>query len=186
MTDISLSKFLSLVLRHEPGRLGLALDASGWIEVDALLAACAREQVPLTRERLKRLVAESPKQRFAFDEPRRRIRASQGHSVPVELGYEPQPPPELLYHGTVERFLPAIRREGLRKGQRHHVHLSADQPTAAAVGARRGQPVILAVRAGEMHRAGHEFYRSANGVWLVDAVPPGYLAPADASGESST
>jgi len=175
MTDLKLSKFLSLVLRHEPGRLGLVLEAAGWVTVDALLAACAREKVPLTREKLEQLVADSDKQRFAFDESHTRIRASQGHSVPVELGYEPKSPPEVLYHGTVEKFLASIRAQGLVKGERHHVHLSADEATARRVGERRGRPVILTVQSGAMHRAGHAFFLSANGVWLVETVPPGFL-----------
>lgn len=176
MNDFRLSKLLSLVLRHEPERLGLVLDPAGWVEVEALLAACAREDIPLTRERLAALVAASDKQRFAFDDTRSRIRASQGHSVPVELGYTAQEPPELLYHGTVEKFLPSIRVQGLLKGERHHVHLSADRSIATKVGERRGKPVILTVRAAEMHRAGHAFFLSANGVWLVEAVPPEFLA----------
>ncbi|HWA25204.1 MAG TPA: RNA 2'-phosphotransferase [Lacunisphaera sp.] len=175
MNDLKLSKFLSLVLRHEPGRLGLALDAAGWVGVDELLAACAREEVPLTRAKLEQLVAASDKQRFAFDATRTRIRASQGHSVAVELGYEPKAPPETLFHGTVEKFLPSIRAQGLVKGQRHHVHLSPDAATARKVGQRRGQPVVLTVQSGAMHRAGHKFFLSANGVWLVEAVPPGFV-----------
>lgn len=175
MNDTRLSKFLSLVLRHEPERLELALDPAGWADVDDLLAACARDGVPLTRERLDQLVASSDKQRFAFDTTRTRIRANQGHSVPVELGYEAKAPPETLYHGTVEKFLPSIRDHGLRKGERHHVHLSADEATARKVGARRGRPIVIVVQAGDLHRAGHLFHLAANGVWLVDHVPPGFL-----------
>ncbi len=175
MNDLKLSKFLSLVLRHEPERLGLTLDSAGWIEVEKLLAACRAPQVPLTRERLEHIVATSEKKRFAFDETRTRIRASQGHSVTVEVRYEPQVPPEILFHGTVEKFLPSIRVQGLLKGERHHVHLSADEATALKVGERRGQPILLTVKADAMHRAGHAFYLSANGVWLVDNVPAAFL-----------
>lgn len=175
MNNTQLSKFLSLVLRHEPERLGLKLDAAGWTDVADLLAACARTGVPLDAEKLERVVAESDKQRFAFDETRQRIRANQGHSVTVELGYAAKVPPEILYHGTVEKFLPSIRLHGLTKGERHHVHLSTDQGTANKVGSRRGNAVILTVRAGDMHRAGHAFFLSANGVWLTDHVPPGFL-----------
>jgi putative RNA 2'-phosphotransferase len=175
MNDLSLSKFLSLVLRHEPERLGLTLDAAGWVDVGKLLSAAREQKIPLTRERLEQIVATSEKKRFAFDETRTRIRASQGHSVNVELGYEPQVPPEILFHGTVEKFLSSIPAHGLVKGERHHVHLSADQTTATKVGERRGKPVILTIKSGEMHRAGHVFYRSANGVWLAEAVPIRFL-----------
>jgi putative RNA 2'-phosphotransferase len=177
MDDVRVSRFLSLVLRHEPEKIGLRLDPAGWAEVDALLAACARHGIELSRERLAEIVARNEKQRFGFDQSGRRIRANQGHSVPVKLDYPRVSPPEVLYHGTVRKFLPAILKEGLLKGARHHVHLSADKVTARNVGQRRGPPVILLVRSGEMHRAGHAFFPSANGVWLVDSVPPQFLNP---------
>jgi len=169
------SKFLSLVLRHQPRLIGIQLDAQGWTPIDELLARCALKGHALTREMLEELVATSPKRRFAISEDGARVRASQGHSVEVELGYEPAVPPEVLFHGTVEAVLPEIRAQGLLKMARHHVHLSADEATARAVGGRRGRPVILRVRAGEMQRQGHVFYLSANGVWLTDQVPPEFL-----------
>ena len=172
---IRTSKFLSLILRHEPARVGLELDAAGWVAVDALLSAVNRHGVSLTLAQLNQVVATSDKKRFAFSEDGLRIRASQGHSVEVDLQYEPQVPPEFLYHGTPERFVDSIRANGLNKGQRHHVHLSPDPSTASKVGERRGRPVVLKIRAGEMHRAGHVFYLSANGVWLVDHVPNQFI-----------
>lgn len=172
---IAISKFLSLVLRHKPQEIGITLDAEGWVPVDQLLAAAARYGRPITGEQLAEVVATNDKKRFAFSPDGRRIRASQGHSVEVELGLVPTLPPELLYHGTVERFLESIRQEGLVRGSRHHVHLSADRETAARVGQRRGRPVVLAVEAGQMQRDGHQFFRSDNGVWLTESVPAGYL-----------
>jgi putative RNA 2'-phosphotransferase len=172
---VSMSKFLSLVLRHQPEKIGIELDSAGWVSVDALLRACARHGSPIAREELELIVASNDKKRFAFSEDGARIRASQGHSVEVELQYEPSVPPEILYHGTAERFLPAIRTEGLLKGKRHHVHLSRDEPSAFSVGQRHGKPIVLRIRAGELHRAGQPFYVSANGVWLTDHVPASFL-----------
>lgn len=172
---VRLSKFLSLVLRHAPERAGLTLDEAGWVDVDALLAGAAQAGVPLDRPTLERVVRENGKQRFALSPDGRRIRANQGHSVAVDLQLAPEAPPDVLYHGTATRFLGAIRREGLRPGRRTHVHLSADPETAAAVGQRHGQPAVLRVAAGRMHRDGYEFVRAANGVWLTAAVPPAYL-----------
>lgn len=174
-TLVELSKFLSWVLRHRPDAIGITLDDAGWTDIDALLAQARANGRPLTNELLKRIVAESPKQRFALSEDGRRIRASQGHSVEVELGYEPTPPPDVLFHGSVARNIAAIRTDGLRKMSRHHVHLSPDEATARSVGGRRGKPVILRVAAGRMHREGHIFFRSANGVWLTEHVPPEYI-----------
>jgi putative RNA 2'-phosphotransferase len=173
--SVRVSKFLSLVLRHDPARIGITLDEAGWTDVDALLAACAANGVKISRAELDDIVASSDKQRYAFDEARTRIRANQGHSVPVSLGLSPIVPPETLFHGTVEAALPGIREQGLIKGARHDVHLSADLETATKVGSRRGKPVILSIRAGAMADAGHVFYRSANGVWLTAHVPPEFI-----------
>ena len=170
-----ISKFLSLVLRHEPEKVGVTLDDAGWTDVDALLAACAAHGNAFTREELLEVVDTSDKKRFALSEDGTRIRASQGHSVKVDLGYEPTTPPEVLYHGTATRFVESIRRDGLRPGERHDVHLSETVETATAVGQRHGRPVVLTVLAGRMHRDGNVFRRSANGVWLAPAVPVEYL-----------
>lgn len=170
---IRLSKFLSLVLRHDPGAAGIALDRNGWVEIDVLLAGCAAHGVPLTREELLEIVRTSDKQRFAIAGDR--IRANQGHSVAVDLALPPADPPARLFHGTVERFLDAIRADGLRPRSRMHVHLSPDLETARRVGARRGAPVVLEVDAAAMAAAGFTFHRSENGVWLTAWVPPPYL-----------
>lgn len=168
-----LSKFLSLVLRHQPETAGVVPDAAGWVPVDALLAGSAKRLGrPVTRADLEHVVATNSKKRFEFSDDRTCIRASQGHSIDVELGYEPAVPPEVLYHGTATRFLDSIRAEGLSKMARHHVHLSAETSVTLQVGARHGKPALLTIRAGDMHRAGASFFVSTNGVWLVDAVPP--------------
>jgi putative RNA 2'-phosphotransferase len=174
--DISQSKFLSLVLRHKPETIGVSLDPNGWIAVDVLLNSLSKHGRRMSREDLERLVRESDKQRFALSEDGRRIRANQGHSVEVELDLSPQTPPEKLYHGTVEGVLASIMATGMRKGLRHHVHLSSDVETAERVGSRRGKPVILEIQAGAMHREGHVFFLSSNGVWLVDHVPATFIS----------
>lgn len=170
------SKFLSLVLRHEPEKIGLVLDAQGWANVNELLQKLAAHGQTLDHAGLQHIVATCNKQRFALGDDGQRIRANQGHSVTVDLGLVPVEPPQWLYHGTVPRFVGSIREQGLRAGERQHVHLSLDRETAHQVGARRGAPVILSVHAGRMHAEGHVFYRSANGVWLTDHVPPKYIA----------
>lgn len=174
--EIHISKFLSLVLRHKPETIGVRLEDGGWIEVETLLNACAAHQFPLTREELRAVVTGNDKQRFAFSDNGLKLRASQGHSVDVELGYAPTPPPEVLYHGTAERFLESILEKGLLKGERQHVHLSAEVETAKKVGLRHGKPVVLTVAAAKLSREGVLFYLSDNGVWLVDAVPTAYLS----------
>lgn len=173
---VRISKFLSRHLRHRPDRLGLALEPGGWVAVKALLAACARNGRPISRAQLEEVVRTSDKQRFAFDADGAKIRANQGHSVEVDLQLDPTAPPPVLFHGTGEGTVPAILRDGLRKMGRHHVHLSADVDTARRVGARHGRPVVLRVDAAAMAAAGFEFYRAANGVWLVEHVPPSYLS----------
>ncbi len=172
---IQISKTMSKALRHKPERLGLALSVSGWVAVDSLLSALNRKGFTLTRAELEEVVQKNDKQRFAFDQTKENIRASQGHSVPVELGLTPLEPPEILFHGTTAQALTAILESGLERMQRHHVHLSAETQTAHKVGSRHGKAVILKVRALEMHRTGHKFYCSDNGVWLADVVPPRFL-----------
>jgi putative RNA 2'-phosphotransferase len=173
--QVKISKYLSKHLRHTPERLGLTLAPGGWVNIDALLFACAAHQFPLTQAELEEVVATSDKQRFSFDETKTHIRANQGHSVEVDLQLEPQIPPDVLYHGTGEQSLPAILQSGLLKMSRHHVHLSRDVETARKVGMRHGRPALFAVDTVAMQQAGFSFYCSDNGVWLVDEVPPQYL-----------
>lgn len=170
-----ISKFLSLVLRHRPELIGLTLDSAGWVSVSELLRACQSYGQPLTLAELSKIVTSNDKQRFSISEDEQMIRANQGHSISVELGYSPAIPPDILYHGTVEKFLPFIREEGLKKGARHHVHLSPDWETARSVGSRRGKPIILKVESGRMHKSGKQFFISKNGIWLTEHVAPEYL-----------
>lgn len=172
---IKKSKFLSLILRHEPERVGLKLGSAGWVGVEELLQAMNRHGVSLSLDQLQQIVSTSDKKRFAFSEDGQRIRANQGHSVEVDLQYLPQPPPPILYHGTATRFLDGIREVGLQKMERHDVHLFAETNPAIQVGSRHGKPVLLTIRAGDMQRAGFVFRCSANNVWLVDRVPPEYI-----------
>lgn len=174
-TRTRISKFLSLVLRHDPAAIGVQLDAGGWVEVEVLLRQCSSHGRAISRSMLEEIVATSPKRRFALSDDGLRIRASQGHSIEVDLGYAPATPPDILFHGTVASCIESIRARGLDRMKRHHVHLSADFETARAVGARRGKPVVLQVLSGKMHRDGHSFLLSANGVWLAEAVPPAYI-----------
>ena len=172
------SKLLSRILRHDPGSVGLTLGPGGWVAVDDLLAALRARGRPIDRALLEHVVATNDKRRFAFDPTGTRIRASQGHSVGVDLGLTPVVPPAELYHGTAERTAPVIAAEGIRKMRRDHVHLSPDLATATRVGARHGRPHVFVVDAAAMHRAGHQFFLSDNGVWLTEHVPPEYLRPA--------
>lgn len=174
MTDknVSISKFLSLILRHAPDTIGLTLDRNGWADVAALLERAHAHGKRFTLDELRDVVASNEKQRFAFSEDGRSIRASQGHSLKsVDLELVPVQPPEVLYHGTASRFITAIRAGGLKAQSRQHVHLSEERATAVSVGTRYGVPVVLSIRAAEMAAQGHVFYRSDNGVWLTDAVP---------------
>jgi len=176
---VTVSKYLSKHLRHQPEALGLTLESGGWVSIDVLLEAAAAKGFPISYDEFLECVETNDKQRFSIDDSGDRVRANQGHSVAVDLQLESRVPPDFLYHGTVERFLASIESQGLLKGRRHHVHLSIDVATAIKVGARRGKPIILTVEAAEMHRAGHTFFVSTNGVWLTDSVPPQFLRRAD-------
>ena len=169
------SKFLSFVLRHKPESIGLELDPNGWVPLDNLIEKAAPE-MPLDRDLILEVVRSSDKQRFALSRDGDRIRANQGHSVKVDLELKSKDPPPVLFHGTATRFLDSIMEQGLRPGQRHHVHLSSDRETAVAVGRRHGKPVVLRIAADDMRAQGFEFFLSENGVWLTEKVPPVFLS----------
>jgi putative RNA 2'-phosphotransferase len=175
----ALSKFLSYVLRHRPDEIGLTLDAEGWADVEELLVKSASAGKALTRPLLEEIVRTSDKQRFAWNEDRSALRANQGHSVTVHLDHPVQCPPEVLFHGTAQRFLESILAQGLHPAERHDVHLSASLETAVAVGRRHGKPAVLKVRAKALWDAGAPFRLTPNGVWLVAQVPPEYLERVD-------
>ncbi|WP_103068224.1 RNA 2'-phosphotransferase [Aquimarina sediminis] len=170
-----ISKFLSLILRHNPDKIGLQLDENGWADVNELLSKTKRYQPKLDLELLKEIVETNDKKRYVFNENLTKIRASQGHSIAINLEYQPKEPPQFLYHGTVAKFMDAIREKGLLRMSRHQVHLSHERETAIKVGSRRGKPIILTVRSGEMYEKGVEFFQSDNGVWLTDTVLPEYI-----------
>jgi putative RNA 2'-phosphotransferase len=172
---VKISKYLSKHLRHQPERLGLSLESGGWVIVEDLLKACAKNNFPITLDELKEVVEKNDKRRFSFDESGEKIRANQGHSVEIDLHLKPQIPPARLFHGTAERNVSMIQEHGLLKMARHHVHLSADTETARRVGARHGKPVIFEIDTTAMLAEGFEFFVSENGVWLVETVPSKFL-----------
>lgn len=172
---INKSKFLSLVLRHRPEAIDITLDENGWVSIDVLLQALASSGTPINSDELMQIVRENNKKRFTISEDGARIRAAQGHSIDIDLKFQPVEPPSVLYHGTVAEFVPSIRQEGLRRRSRQFVHLSSDEDTARAVGMRRGRPIILRVDAGSMNAGEHAFFLSENGVWLTEHVPQRFI-----------
>lgn len=170
-----LSKLLSYILRHNPGEIGIHLDEHGWADVDELITKLKLKNEYINLNILKHIATINNKKRFAFNNDFSKIRASQGHSINIDLGYTEKQPPDVLFHGTVEKFVTKIFKEGLKKMSRHHVHLSADKATAMKIGERRGKPVILIITSGEMFKAGYKFFLSDNGVWLTEYVLPQYI-----------
>lgn len=172
---IKISKYLCLILRHKPQKIGLELDKNAWAGTEELLQKLNINGTKLSLDELKEVVKNDNKQRFSFSEDYEKIRANQGHSLDVDLGLAEQEPPEFLYHGTTERNINSIKENGLNKITRHHVHLSVDTETALNVGKRYGKPIVLTVKAKEMFDAGKTFYLSENGVWLTDFVELDYI-----------
>lgn len=169
------SKFLSYVLRHELGALGLELEPGGWVSVDTLLDRAQAEGRSIDRTLLEQVLDRGDKTRFALSDDGTKIRANYGHSVDVNLDLVPTSPPSHLYHGTAKGTLPSIREQGLRPQSRQYVHLSSSRDEAVRVGTRHGSPVVLTVEARRLHESGHALYRSTAAVWLTEAVPPEYL-----------
>lgn len=172
------SRFISLILRHKPETIGITLDAHGWADADALISGIAKTQ-KFDRAMLEEIVRTDEKKRYAFNADKTKIRANQGHSIPVDVGLLKKTPPDVLYHGTGEKYVSAINETGLISKSRLYVHLSPDVKTAKKVGSRHGRPVVYTVDCQRMAADGHDFYLSANGVWLTKSVPPAYLSPLD-------
>ncbi len=170
-----ISKLMSLVLRHKPETIGLQLDENGWANVQELIEKINASGTTVDAVTINMVVDTNDKKRFAFNEDKTKIRASQGHSIEVKLNLKTVLPPDILYHGTTDRFLESILKTGLTKQQRQHVHLSELLATAKTVGSRHGKPVVLTINAKAMAAAGFLFYLSENNVWLVDSVPVEYI-----------
>lgn len=175
MNMTRVGRYLCLILRHKPEAAGITLDEHGWADVRALLRGIA-DRYPITMEQLEEIVRTDSKSRYSFNEDKTKIRANQGHSIPVDVGLPELAPPEILYHGTGEKFMESILAQGLLPMSRLYVHLTDRYDTARTVGARHGTPVVLTILSGQMHRDGYRFYRAVNGVWLTERVPPEYFA----------
>lgn len=167
----STSKFLTLILRHKPQIIGIELDEHGWADVGELI----RRVKGLDFATLEQIVATDEKRRYSFSADKKLIRANQGHSIPVDVELEELKPPQILYHGTAERFSASIMAQGLLKMSRLYVHLSSDIETAIKVGRRHGTAKIFLVESLKMFGDGYKFFRSVNGVWLTEHVPAKYL-----------
>ncbi len=174
MSEHEISKFIALILRHKPEVIGITLDEHGWADAEQLIAGISKTY-PLTREMLEEIVRNDNKQRYSFNEDHTLIRASQGHSIPVDVELQKAEPPAVLYHGTAEKYVPSILKEGLLPKSRLYVHLSKDVQTAVNVGKRHGKPIVFRVDSGKMSADGYAFFLSANGVWLTKRVPVMYL-----------
>lgn len=168
------SRYLSLILRHKPEVINITLDSYGWANVDELIYGVSKTH-PLTMEILEEIVANDNKQRYSFNEDKTKIRANQGHSIPVDVELKEKEPPMFLYHGTGEKYVNSIDKQGLIPKTRLYVHLSTDIETAKNVGSRHGKPVVYYVDSRQMFLDNIKFYLSVNGVWLVDKVPTKYL-----------
>jgi putative RNA 2'-phosphotransferase len=174
MTKNETSKFIALILRHKPETIGITLDEHGWANVEELVAGIAKQQA-FDRDMLEEIVRTDSKMRYSFNEDHTLIRANQGHSIPVDVELEEKTPPDILWHGTGEKYVSSINAQGLIPKSRLYVHLSADYDTAVKVGSRHGKPVVYTVATGDMQKAGYQFYQSVNGVWLTKRVPAEFL-----------
>lgn len=177
MSDlIKISRYISLLLRHKPELAGITLDMHGWADVNEIITAvCNHYQQPFSMIELEAIVANDNKCRYTFNEEKTLIRANQGHSVDVDVELKKAVPPDILWHGTADKFVKSIDEQGLAPQNRLYVHLSSDVETALSVGKRHGVPVIYMVDCASMLADGHEFFISRNKVWLTKSVPAKYL-----------
>lgn len=174
--DINLSKFISLILRHKPEIIDIQVDKNGWCDVEELLDRMKNKGRAITRAQLDHIVESDNKGRYTYNSNGTKIRANQGHSIKVDVELKQEIPPKYLYHGTIQKYVEPIMKDGIKKGQRQYVHLSENVEVANTVGKRRGKPVILKIEAGLMHQQGYKFYLSKNNVWLCDYIPSMYVS----------
>ena len=174
-SDKEISKFMSLVLRHQPEKINVVLDENGWTDVAIFLSQMNTKGFSVDMKKLEEIISINEKQRFALNDTKDKIRANQGHSVEIDLGLSPTEPPQILYHGTSQNAISSIKEQGITKQNRQHVHLSAQIETAINVGSRHGKVVVLTIKALEMHQNGEIFYISDNGVWLTDMIENKYI-----------
>lgn len=170
MRQLHKSKALSRALRHDPAMVGESFGENGTIPVESVLKG-----LHMTMKDLQHIVANDSKGRYSFEENGTLIRAVQGHSAKVKINFEKVTPPDVLYHGTAQKFLKPIMEQGLKSMKRQYVHLSGSTETAMGVASRRDNPVLLEVDAKSMAESGVEFFLSKNGVWLVAEVTPEHL-----------
>ena len=171
----SISKYMSLILRHKPEVIGISIDEHGWANVEELIQGIAKNNPGFNMEALEEIVKTDNKQRYSFNDDKTLIRANQGHSVQVDVDLEEKEPPNILYHGTGEKYVTSIDQDGLIPKSRLYVHLSKDIETARSVGKRHGKEIIYFVNSAQMYKDGYRFYLSKNGVWLTKKVPVKYL-----------
>lgn len=171
----SISKYMSLILRHKPEVIGICIDEHGWANVEKLIQGIAKNNPGFNMEALEEIVKTDNKQRYSFNDDKTLIRANQGHSIQVDVELEEKEPPNVLYHGTGEKYVTSIDKNGLIPKSRLYVHLSRDIETARAVGKRHGKEIIYSVNSAQMHKDGYKFYLSKNGIWLTKKVPMKYL-----------
>jgi putative RNA 2'-phosphotransferase len=178
---VRLSKFLAVMLRHEPEQFGLVLDREGFTDTDAVWAQVGRRYPgQYSYADLLKVVEGDQNGKKRYEIQGRRIRAMYGHSEP-RVVYPPAEPPETLFHGTTREALASIRQYGLQSRGRQYVHLNTTTRRATTVAGRhRGSPVILVVRSAEAARAGVTFYHPEAEHYLADAVPPEFIEFPDA------
>lgn len=171
---IQLSKTVAHALRHEPQSYNLNLDNEGWVLLSDLVIALNSKGIQVDEFCINKMVELSEKKRYQILNGK--IRAYYGHSIENKISKYPVEPPEFLYHGTVQNNLIDILEKGLLRMERQYVHLSIDRSTAAMVGRRKkGDLVILTIKAKEAFLNNIQFYKEENGIWLSDLIPSKYI-----------
>jgi len=169
-----ISRFLSFLLRHQPREYPLSFDRRGFVTWGDLVYLAQERFADVTEEEIRRVVEEPDKQRFELKEGK--VRATYGHSFPVDLGPEAAEPPVELYLGAARDIAQLALQNGLKPRDRRYIHLSASLDEARAVGERRDPaPAIIVVDAATAHAEGIRFYKSGP-LFLVENVPAKYLS----------
>ena len=175
----TLSRFLSMLLRHRPARFPVTLDGQGFTQLADVMRIL--KALPnfrwATREDIDAVIALPGRARFEVvrDERGARIRALYGHTA-LRPEYEPVAPPDVLYVAVAPESLAEVDRQGLAPTELSYIHL-AITPAEARRSVLRltATPVVLRVDAGVAHAEGRVFYSPTEGVYLVESLPAKYV-----------
>ena len=169
-----LSRFLTFLLRHKPKDYPLAMDREGFAPWSEVVDMVQERFYDVSEEQIRSLIDGAEKKRFEIRGDK--VRATYGHSFPIDLGAAATEPPAELYFAAARDLAESMLRQGLEPRDRQYVHVSRTADEAESVARRHDtSPTILVIDAQAAHAEGIRFYESRP-LYLVEKVPAKFLS----------